>query len=256
MLAVPDRGVPLPRGERGVEHPRARVAVLAGWRCSALAGEHHVVGDVVAGQPGVPAHMPEQVEHAGVGAGGLQVHGLECGEHRRPVGAEVAGHQWDVIVPVVGGDGVDVAVLGGKPARVLHRRPRLLQRGLLPRGGRAVRVDPLEYRPVGAHQPLGDLLMVFLDLLEFVAGAFGDRGHPAAEHLRGLVAGFALGGENQRGQQRDPLRAAVVAQHRRVGRGCFPGEIGDLRGGNALPPAAGIPEPVDPALMLQLRAEL
>jgi hypothetical protein len=161
-----------------------------------------------------------------------------------------------VVVPVVGGDEIDVAVLGGEPARGLHRLAGLLERGLFPRSGLPVRVDLLEHRAVGGHQPLGDLLVLVFERLQFLACAFGQRAHPAAEHLRGVIAGPGLRGEHQRGHQRDPLGGAVVAHHRGVGGGSLAGEIGDLRRGHLLPPRPRVPEALDPALALQLLAEL
>lgn len=178
MLAVTDRGIPVPRGERGTEHLHPRPAVLIQQHGAVLVAEHHVVGDVVAGQSGVAAHVPQQVQHAGIGAGGLQAQRASHGQHRRPVLAEMPGHQRDVVVPVVGGDGVDVAVLGGEPARGLHRLAGLLERGLLPRGGLSVRVDLPEHRAVGSHQPFGDLPMLVFERLQFLTGAFGQCAHP------------------------------------------------------------------------------
>ena len=98
--------------------------------------------------------------------------------------------------------------------------------------------------------------MLLLERLQFLAGALGQRGHPAAEHLRGVVAGPGLRGEHQRGHQRDPLGRAVVAHHRGVGGGRLTSEIGDLRRGHPLPPRPRVPEVLDPALALQLLAEL
>ncbi len=249
MLAVADRGIPVRRGERGAEHLHPRPAVLIQQHGAVLVAEHHVVRDVVTGQPGVGAHVAQQVQHAGIGAGGLQAQRANHDQHRRPVLAEVPGHQRDVIVPVVG-DGVDVAVLRGEPACGLHRLAGLLKRGLLPRGGLPVRVDLFEHRAVGGHQPFGDLPMLVFERLQFLAGAFGQRAHPAAEHLRGVIAGPGLRGEHQRGHQRDPLGRAVVVHHRGIGGSRLAGEIGDLRRGHPLPPRPRVPEVLDPTLAL------
>jgi hypothetical protein len=92
MLAVPDRGIPVPRGEQGTEHLHPRPAVPIQQHGAVLVAEHHVVGDVVAGLPGVGAHVAQQVEHAGIGAGGLQAQRVSHGQHRRPVLAEMPGH--------------------------------------------------------------------------------------------------------------------------------------------------------------------
>ncbi|HEY4990907.1 MAG TPA: hypothetical protein VII33_02355, partial [Nakamurella sp.] len=103
-----------------------------------LVGEHHVVGDVVAGQRGVLADVAQQVQHAAIGAGRLQAQRTDHGQHRRAVVAEMSGDQRDMVVTVVRGDLVDVVVLGDEPTRGHHRRAGREQRGLLLSGGRPV----------------------------------------------------------------------------------------------------------------------
>ena len=98
--------------------------------------------------------------------------------------------------------------------------------------------------------------MLLLELLQLLAGPFGQGGHPAAEHLRNVVAGPGLRGEHHRRQQRRLLRAAVVAQHRRVGHLGLPGEVGQLRRGDPRYPGRGITDPVDPPQVIELEAEV
>lgn len=98
--------------------------------------------------------------------------------------------------------------------------------------------------------------MLLFDRLQLLPRPFGQRGHPAAEHLRDIVAGLGLRRMHQRGQHRDPLLRRIVAQHRRVRRGGLTGEIGDLRRRHPVPPGPRVAEGVHPLQVLQLFAEV
>ena len=102
VLAVPDGPPPVLRGERHVQHPRDRPPGLIDGQLPGRVGDGDLVADVVAGQRRVLPHEVQGVQHAAIGAGRLQVQGAGHGEHRRPVLAEMPGHQRGVVVAVVG----------------------------------------------------------------------------------------------------------------------------------------------------------
>jgi hypothetical protein len=112
---------------------------------------------------------------------------------------------------------------------------------------RAVRVDALQYHPVVGDEALGQRPMLFLEFLQLLVGPFGQGGHPAAEHLRDVVAGPGPRGEHHRREQRRLLRAAVVAEHRGIGDLGLSGEVGQLRRGNPATRGTGNDGPVSTA---------
>ncbi|HEV7931884.1 MAG TPA: hypothetical protein VGP70_06110 [Actinomadura sp.] len=173
-------------------------------------------------------------------APGLHQLGLHQGEHGRgDVPAQPAGellHRCRLVQPVQGLDR-----LGGHPRRPLKRRL-----------GRAVGVDVLEHGAVVPDQGLDDLPLGEPDLLQLLLGLLDLHGDPLAEHRRQVVAHPRPRLVGQAGQQRDPLDDRVVPQFGGVRRICFPGEVGDLRRGDAVHPHRRIAELVQP---LQVREQ-
>ena len=254
-VAVPDRLVPVLRRERRVEHMDLLLTGLRiGHRPAVLVEQTDPVGDVVTGQHRVLADVIQQLQHAAVRAGRLQIQHTDHRQHRRPVLAQMPGHQRDMVVAVRRPDRVDTAQLLRETARRLDRLTGHLQRRGVFRRGRAQRIEVLQDLPVVDDQRLGDLLLLLLQLLQLYPGTFRQRRDPPAEHLRRVVTGLLLRGVDHRRQDRDALLVPVVTQHRGVAGLALTGEVGDLRSRDPLPPGPRVTEAVDPPQMLDLQA--
>ncbi|MER6205923.1 hypothetical protein [Streptomyces sp. NPDC001642] len=144
------------------------------------------VGDVVAGRGAVGLGVRQGGQDAGVLAGGLQLDSVGQVEHHRPVGLQMPVQQHFPVVTVVGGDLLDLRVLGLEPAKPIHCGQQRTE---------AVRLD---HQPLGQlqesgrdliPQPLGNLgrAGLLLQALQRVQGLLRQRGGPRPGGLRGPV---------------------------------------------------------------------
>lgn len=142
------------------------------------------------------------------------------------------------------------------PGPLGHHRRRFRRRGHaalgrcggLPRAGQ----DVAEH----VQQPLGPGAMSLVQLGQPLLALLVDHGHPLAEHRRDLVPRGGAALVDQARQQRPPLRLADIPQVTDVGHPSLPGEMGDLRRGDAVKPHLGRAELVERLKVGQAQLEL
>jgi len=152
---------------------------------------------------------------------------------------------------------VIVCLVSGQARYRGQRHRQQLGRGGLRHPGRPRRRQPVQHLPVGSQQLLGHRPLPVVNLLQPGPGLADVHCHPLAHHQRQIIPRPPLRDEGQARHQRQPLGLTGVgaAQHIRVGRVRLPGEVSDLRSGDAVQHPGHVPQRRHPLQMRGLGLE-